>query len=453
VWGDGIRYLLPDDWRAAAHSLTPQLSNPRQLLAAGTGPLPAGGECAHLPSAALRAMGTHDVLVNVQERLGSTATFPIRPAHFKATGDTRSEAIDCAGPRPAFRSYWFGFRDGGRGFHVLVAIGRAASSARARQAFAVLDSLRITPRRPVRISGDDALPFDDAARGLRLARPSAWRVYSPALTSVLSPRNELALGTFPLRQRHPDPGCSPITARRSRSASDGFLFVFEYDGLNRRQVERTAPRPARLRLPRSSYGNYECLGASWMVRFRDGGRVFQAHVYGPPRRRREALAILDSLLVRPAPFDARIDAASFPAAAGWRTRVSGPSHERSCSRQRISWASTVPFSDPPRELPPHDMIAGLPPDGIVMAAVQHTDCRRALRGIEALSPPLRLERATRSGFPGPRGEELPLYRVLGRFAGRYYVDLWVFYGRREPTAAQRARAQRELSGVRWPAWL
>jgi hypothetical protein len=102
VRGDGIRYLLPGDWRAAAHSLTPQLSNPRQLLAAGTGPLPAGGECAHLPSAALRAMGTHDVLVNVQERLGSTATFPIRPAHFKATGDTRSEAIDCAGPRPAF---------------------------------------------------------------------------------------------------------------------------------------------------------------------------------------------------------------------------------------------------------------------------------------------------------------------------------------------------------------
>jgi hypothetical protein len=453
VRGDGIRYLLPGGWRAASHSLTPHLSNPRQLLAAGTGPLPAGGACAHLPSAALRAIGPHDVLVNVQERLGSAASFPPRPAHFAAAGDTRSEAMDCAGPRPAFRSYWFGFRDGGRGFHVLVAIGRAASPTREREAFALLDSLRVTPRRPVRISGDDALPFDDRARGLHLVHPSAWRVYPRALTQAISAGNQLALGAFPLNQRRPDPNCSPVTAQRARSTSDGLLFVFEYDGLNRRQRARFPGRPPRLRLPRSSYGNYECLGASWMVRFRDGGRVFQAHVYGPPRRRREALAILDSLRVRPAPFDERLHAASFSAAAGWRTRVSRPSQEGSCSRQRVSWASTVPFSDPPRELPPHDMIAALPPDGIVIAVAQYTNCRRALRGIKALSPPLRLEGATRSGFPGPRGDELPLYRVLGRFAGRYYVDLWVFFGRREPIVAQRAKAQRELSGVRWPAWL
>jgi hypothetical protein len=43
------------------------------------------------------------------------------------------------------------------------------------------------------------------------------------------------------------------------------------------------------------------MGKSWKVSFRDGGRAFQAHVYGPPARRREALAILDSLRVRPAP--------------------------------------------------------------------------------------------------------------------------------------------------------
>ena len=64
-----------------------------------------------------------------------------------------------------------------------------------------------------------------------------------------------------------------------------------------------------------------------------------------------------------------------------------------------------------------------------------------------------LDDAKRSQFPGPRGDELPLYSVLGRFAGRYSLDLWVFYGRRHPTAAQRTVAQRELSGVRWPARL
>jgi hypothetical protein len=61
--------------------------------------------------------------------------------------------------------------------------------------------------------------------------------------------------------------------------------------------------------------------------------------------------------------------------------------------------------------------------------------------------------AHRSDFPGARGDDLPLYRTLGRFAGRYDLDLWVFYGRRHPTKAQRAAAQHELAGVLWPAWL
>jgi hypothetical protein len=73
--------------------------------------------------------------------------------------------------------------------------------------------------------------------------------------------------------------------------------------------------------------------------------------------------------------------------------------------------------------------------------------------MRALRPPLRLEHATRSQFPGPRGDELALYRLLGRFAGRYYLDVWVFYGRPHPTAAQRRAAQRELARVRWPASL
>jgi hypothetical protein len=454
VRGDGVRYLLPAGWHAASHSLTPHLTNPRELLSAGTGPLPStGGGCAQMPSAALHAMGPRDVLVTVQERLGSPAAFAPRPAHFVASGDTRSEAQACAGRRPPFRSYWFGFRDNGRGFHVLVAAGSDASRASVRRAFALLDSLRVAPRRPVRIDGDDALPFDDVNRGLHLVHPSAWRVYPGALTQAVSARNQLALGTFKLRQRRPDPDCSPVTAQRARRASDGFVFLFEYDGLNARQLARFPARPNRLRLPRGSLGNYECLGTSWLVRFRDGGRAFQAHVYGPPRRRREALAILDSLRVRPLAFDSAIHAARFPAAAGWRTRVSGPAHEGSCLRRRVSWASTVPFDDPPQQLPPHDMVASMAPDDVVIAAVQYTQCRRALPGSTALRPPLRLGAARRSRFPGSRGDELAPYRLAGRFAGRYYLDVWVFYGRPRPTAAQRRAAQRELSGVRWPAAL
>jgi hypothetical protein len=318
-----------------------------------------------------------------------------------------------------------------RGFHVLVAVGGSAPRARVDAALAVLDSLRITPRRPVRIDGDDASPYDDASRGLHLVHPGAWRVFGQTLTQAISARDQIALGTFPLHQKAPDFNCTPATALRSRPASGGFIYMFEYEGLNQTQTARVPARPARLRLPRSSYGSYECMGPSWMVTFRDGGRVFQAHIYGPPGRRREALAILDSLRVRPAPFSGRLHAAHFPRARGWRTRISAPAADvPACGRQRISWASTVPFTDGPRQLPPHDMIQALPPDGIIMAVSQYVDTCRRLKGVRALRPPLDLAKARRSDFPGPRGTELPLYRIFGRFAGRYEVDVWVFYGRR-----------------------
>jgi hypothetical protein len=451
--GDGIRYAIPTGWHAAATSLTPNLTNPREALSVGTGSLPAGSRCAQFPSAALGALGSADALVTVQERLGSIVRFPARPRRFSLPAANTSEAAQCAGAGASFTSYWFEFRDNRRGFHVLIALGRAAPAARVHEALAVLDSLRITPRRPVRIDADDAIPYDDARRGLHLVHPSAWRIYPQALTQAISARDQIALGTFPLHQTRPDRNCTPATALRSRPPSGGFIYLYEQEGLNRAQLARVPARPTRLRLPRWSYQPYECVGPSWRVDFRDGGRAFTAHVYGPPQRRREALAILDSLRVRPAPFHGRLHAAHFPSATGWR-RISAPSKENpACLTQRVSWASTVPFADSPTSLPPSRMIAGLPADGIVMAVVQHVDRCRRLRGIHALRPPLDLADATRSGFPGPRGDELALYRILGRFAGRYNLDLWVFYGRRHPTAAQRAAAQREPSGVRWPAWL
>jgi hypothetical protein len=296
--------------------------------------------------------------------------------------------------------------------------------------------------------------YDDPSRGLRLEHPSTWRVYPQALTQAISARDQIALGTFPLHQAKPDANCTPSTALRARASDGSLLFIYENEGLNRAELARVPPRPRHLRLPRSSYRPYECFGPSFRVDFRTGGRAFTAHVYGPPARRRQALAILDSLRVRPAPFDTRLHAAHFPAAPGWRTRISGPSDENpSCLRQRVSWASTVPFRDGPMQLPANRMIQSLPPDGIIIAAAQYVDRCRRLRGIPALRPPLSLDRAKRSGFPGPRGDELPLYRILGRFAGRYNFDVWVFYGRHTPTAAQRAAAQRELGGVRWSAWL
>jgi hypothetical protein len=297
--GDGIRYTIPAGWHAAKRSLTPHLVNPHEVLTVGTGSLPRGGRCAQFPSAALAALRPTDALVTVQERLGSVTSFPARPPHFSLPAPNTSEATLCGAPTATVTSYWFEFRDGGRGFHVLVALGRSAPASRRREALAVLDSLRITPRRPVRIDPDDAIPYDDARRGLHLVHPSAWRLYDQTLTQAISRRDQIALGTFPLHQRRPDPNCTPATALRSRPPDGGFIYLYEQEGLNPTQLARFPRRPARLRLPRSSYQPYECFGRSWRVDFREGGRAFTAHVYGPPARRREALAILDSLRVRP----------------------------------------------------------------------------------------------------------------------------------------------------------
>jgi hypothetical protein len=400
---DGVTFRVPAGWHVAPRSLTPHLTNPRELFTTGTGRLVARpGRCAHMPSAALAAISEDDVLVTVQERFGSDSGFPPRPRRFGLGGPVMSDAAACAGPHPAFESYWFGFRDRGRGFHVLVAVGRSASEARVQEALGILDSMRFAARRPVRLNPDDAISEHDAAAGIDFVHPSAWRWHRGALTQAISARDQIALGTFRLSQRAPDANCTPAKALAARPPGGGLIVMYE-STLNPTELARIPRRPERLRL--SGPRPYECFGSSWRVDFRDGGRAFTAHVYGPLRRRREALAILDSLRIRPAPFTGALHAARFPARPGWRTRVSGPQHEGGClHRQRTSWASTVPFTSGAGDLPPQRMIQALPPDGIIIAAMQWSECRRP-RGLRALAP------------------------------------------------AQRAAAQRELSGVRWPAML
>ena len=289
---DGISYQLPAGWHVAGRSLTPHLVNPRELFVAGTGRLVAGrGTCAQVPSAALAAMSPHDVLVTVQERFGSVVEFGPRPRHFALGAFMPSEADQCAGRRPAFASRLMDFRSGGRGFDVLVAVGRAASRDRVAAALALLDSLRIAPRRASTLSPDDAIA--DRVNGIDVVHPSSWRLYRGAQTRALDARHQIALGTFRMAAHPPDASCAPRTALRLRSAGAGFLFLSEAD------AHRGPARPAHLRLtgPRP----YACFGTSWRVGFREGARSFVAHVYGSARRRAEAVAILDSLRIGRAP--------------------------------------------------------------------------------------------------------------------------------------------------------
>lgn len=145
----GLRVELPAGWQAAPSSLTPELTDPREVLAVGTFPLRyRAGECAHVAGSALADLGPADALVTLQERgldpESSWLGFPSRPAHFGPELGGPSEASACV-PGARFSDHWFGFTDAGRHFHVDVAFGPQAPDAVRRQAWAILDSLSVDP--------------------------------------------------------------------------------------------------------------------------------------------------------------------------------------------------------------------------------------------------------------------------------------------------------------------
>jgi len=145
----GLAGELPPGWQRATISLTPNLTDPREVLSVATFPLAyRPTRCAHMPGSALEDLGPRDAFVTLLERgLDPSSTwsdFPARPAGFGAALGVPSEASQCA-PTARFTDHWFGFTDGGRHFHVLVAFGPDAPAEVQRQAWEILDRLRIDP--------------------------------------------------------------------------------------------------------------------------------------------------------------------------------------------------------------------------------------------------------------------------------------------------------------------
>jgi hypothetical protein len=148
----GFTVALPPGWRLATESLTPALSDPREILSAGTFPLAyRPSACNHMPTGALRAIGPGDGFVTVEERGrgGSTVGFPARPASFGGTAEQRSgDVAACLGDGSRAHEYWIPFRDAGRRFYALVVLGPRASRQTKEEAFAILDRLRFERVQP-----------------------------------------------------------------------------------------------------------------------------------------------------------------------------------------------------------------------------------------------------------------------------------------------------------------
>lgn len=288
----GLTVSFPSSWRRAERTLTPYLTDPVEVLTVGTASLPANtarARCAQHPTAALERMGPADVLLTLQERRFSRTTAdPAGPPRVDRAAADRSEARACLGRNAPIRTHWMPFRLSGRSFYAMAAVGDRATAQRRRALQAVLSSLRVGARRIE----------DDRQRGLRFTRPAGWRRYPFALTQAVQLRHQIALGTFGLEQDEPDANCAPQTAVAARPPGGGLLFVFEYTDLSARQLARLPRRPRRFALARHDPQAYECFGPSHLLRWREQGRAFQAHLYGEGRRLQEALGVLDSFHVR-----------------------------------------------------------------------------------------------------------------------------------------------------------
>lgn len=149
----GLVVSFPADWDLAEESLTPNLGNPQEVFSLGSFPLtPGGPSCAQVPSQALNDMEATDVFLTVQERLSDDAIpggFNPRPDNFDPTpGSTDNVFYDCLGPTDrsdVSAIHWIRFRDFGRYFHVLVAIGQDADLEDVSAIWDTLDRLVILP--------------------------------------------------------------------------------------------------------------------------------------------------------------------------------------------------------------------------------------------------------------------------------------------------------------------
>jgi hypothetical protein len=142
----GFSVEYPPDWTRAEESLTPRLTDPKEILSLGTFPLrPGGHNCAQFPENAIDDLGPGDALVSIQERKNDRPSpfYQERPAHFGASDGTgHDESPYCLDHEKSFFHRWIPFTDRGRYFYAYVAMGDDVSAERKDQMWEVIDSLR-----------------------------------------------------------------------------------------------------------------------------------------------------------------------------------------------------------------------------------------------------------------------------------------------------------------------
>ena len=137
------------------------------------------------------------------------------------------------------------------------------------------------------------------ANGVSVRYPDGWDATSRPLTHVTSPVQVLAVASYRLpRSNRGSDGCEPKEAL-DRLPSDGaFIYGWEYGSAS--ESGNLPPRPKHFALTRRI--GFECLGTSYVLRFREAGRFFQIHValgrHASDGTKSTVLRVLDSFSAR-----------------------------------------------------------------------------------------------------------------------------------------------------------
>jgi hypothetical protein len=137
----------PATWHRATTALTPQLSDPHEILAAGSYPLRPGAppHCVQYPVNAIDDLRPTDALVWLAERQAGGPFPPRRGLFLRSDLRVTDESPACLGEPKVFFHGITAFEDQGRDFEVYVAWGSDAPAKTRRAALAVLDSLQFDP--------------------------------------------------------------------------------------------------------------------------------------------------------------------------------------------------------------------------------------------------------------------------------------------------------------------
>lgn len=146
----GYSVALPAGWYRARRNLTPELTDPRELLSVATYPLRykrrARCRISGCPTPALNGFGPTDILMSIQERVHARTT----PEDVAIDLERRQTGLGAgAGSCTRDRVGWYAFEafaEAGRSLYVLVVVGKRAPARERADLKRLLASLHFSPR-------------------------------------------------------------------------------------------------------------------------------------------------------------------------------------------------------------------------------------------------------------------------------------------------------------------